>query len=100
MRTHFVSRLFGALFIEYHTARRAAPPFYAHQSRAGEHLFWLRRLHVIPPPAPLVFRGPSAASAPSPLSSRPPAGPDPAPGGFPPPPHPPAARPPGTRRAG
>ncbi|HEX9463158.1 MAG TPA: hypothetical protein VGB82_11215 [Alphaproteobacteria bacterium] len=63
-----MSRLFGALFIEYHTARRAAPPFYAHQSRAGEHLFWLGRLHVIHTPARIVFGGPSAVSAPSRLS--------------------------------
>jgi hypothetical protein len=59
MRTHFVSRLFGAVFIEYHTARGAAPPFYAHQSRAGEHLFWVGRLHVIYTPARIVFGAPA-----------------------------------------
>ncbi len=66
MRTYFASRLFGVVFIEYHTARRPAPPFYAHENRAGEHLFWLGRLHLIYTPARIVF----AAAAPVRVASR------------------------------
>ena len=55
MRTHFASRLFGAVFIEFQWARRAAPPFYARLSRGGEHLIWIGRLHVIYTPARIVF---------------------------------------------
>jgi hypothetical protein len=57
MRTYFASRLFGAVFIEYHRARRAAAPFFAHLSCGGEHLLWLGRLHVIYTPARVVFGG-------------------------------------------
>jgi len=62
MRTHFASRLFGAVFIEYQWARRAAPPFYARRSQGGEHLIWIGRLHIIYTPARTVFAG-SAAPA-------------------------------------
>lgn len=55
MRMYFASRLFGVVFIEYHRARRAAPPFYARQSCGGEHLLWFGRLHVIYTPARVVF---------------------------------------------
>ncbi len=55
MRTHFASRLFGAVFIEYQWARRAASPFYARHSQGGEHLIWLGRLHIIYTPARIVF---------------------------------------------
>lgn len=55
MRTYFVSRLFGAVFIEYHLARTPAAPFFAHQSCDGEHLLWVGRLHLIYTPARLVF---------------------------------------------
>ena len=55
MRTYYVSRLFGAVFVEYHRARRSAPPFFAHRSAGGEHLLWLGRLHIIYTPARVVF---------------------------------------------
>lgn len=55
MRIYFVSRLFGAIFVEYHTARRAAAPFFARRSYDGEHLLWLGRLHLIYTPARVVF---------------------------------------------
>ncbi len=66
MRTHFASRLFGAVFIEYHWARQPAPRFYARQSNGGEHLIWLGRLHIIYTPARIVF----AEEAPTALRSR------------------------------
>lgn len=65
MRMYFASRWLGVVFIEYHTARRAAPPFYAHRSNGGEHLLWLGRLHVIYTPARIVFAAAAPASAPS-----------------------------------
>lgn len=55
MRTYVVSRLFGAIFIEYHVARMPAAPFFAHRHRDGEHLLWLGRLHLIYTPARVVF---------------------------------------------
>jgi hypothetical protein len=54
-RTGFVSRLIGAIFIEYHWARRTARPFLVRQSRGGEHLLWIGRLHLIYTPARIVF---------------------------------------------
>ena len=55
MRTYFASRLFGVLFIEYHRARIAAPPFFTHQSCGGEHFVWLGRLYLAYAPPRIVF---------------------------------------------
>jgi hypothetical protein len=55
MRTYFVSRLFGVLFVEYHRALRSVRPRFAHRSCQGEHLVWLGRLHLIYTPAHIVF---------------------------------------------
>ena len=62
MRTFFVSRLFGAVFIEYQWARQRAPRFYTRQSNGGEHMIWLGRLHVIYTPARIVFAEEGAAA--------------------------------------